>query len=198
MITKLSKSTACFFSANNLIEKEDEEVYAYGMELLLSTVFNLLIAVFIALITDTVFPCLVQLAAFVTLRIKAGGYHAGTHLGCMLIFTVTQILCVLAIKVINNGTMLVIFPITLITSAIIIFKYAPLEHPNKPLSDKKKKKLRKQSMLLFGFWIFFSLTFFVFGIARIGFYSGMGTFTVGVAIIAEKIKQGRCDAGGKI
>jgi len=144
MITKLAKSTACFFSANSLIKKEDEEVYIYGMELLLSTVFNLVIAVFIALATDTVIPCIIQFSAFVTLRVKAGGYHAETHWCCMLIFALIQSLFVLAVKIINTETMFVSIPFMLIISSILIFKYAPLEHPNKPLSDKKKKRLRKQ------------------------------------------------------
>jgi len=70
MIPKLAKSTAYFFSANNLIEKEDEEVYAYGMELLLSAVLNLIVAVLVALISNTFIPCLIQLVAFISLRVS--------------------------------------------------------------------------------------------------------------------------------
>lgn len=50
MISKLAKSMALFFADKNLIAAEDKEVYAYGAELLLSTVFNLVIALVIALI----------------------------------------------------------------------------------------------------------------------------------------------------
>lgn len=47
MISKLAKSMALFFADKNLIAAEDKEVYAYGAELLLSTVFNLIIALVI-------------------------------------------------------------------------------------------------------------------------------------------------------
>ena len=32
MISKLAKGTACFFADNKIIEEEDSEVYAYGIE----------------------------------------------------------------------------------------------------------------------------------------------------------------------
>ena len=50
MISKLAKGMACFFSDNKIIAAEDSEVYAYGIELLLSTIFNLVVAIIIALI----------------------------------------------------------------------------------------------------------------------------------------------------
>ena len=84
MISKLAKGTACFFVDNKIIEVEDSEVYAYGIELLLSTIFNLIIAIIIALISNEFIPCVINLTAFVTIRMYAGGYHADTHWGCML------------------------------------------------------------------------------------------------------------------
>ena len=44
MIARLSKKMASFFARNNVIKIEDEEVYEYGLQLLLSTVFNGIIA----------------------------------------------------------------------------------------------------------------------------------------------------------
>lgn len=76
MISKLAKGTACFFVDNKIIEVEDSEVYAYGIELLLSTIFNLIIAIIIALISNEFIPCVINLTAFVTIRMYAGGYHA--------------------------------------------------------------------------------------------------------------------------
>lgn len=43
MIARLSKRMASFFARNNVIKSEDEEVYEYGLQLLLSTVFTKLI-----------------------------------------------------------------------------------------------------------------------------------------------------------
>ena len=44
MIAKLAKSTAYFFVEKQVVKKEDEEVYAYGMELLYSSILNIAVA----------------------------------------------------------------------------------------------------------------------------------------------------------
>ena len=82
MIARLSKRMASFFARNNVIKSEDEEVYEYGLQLLLSTVFNGIIALILAIISGTVLQCICYLAAFVLLRKSAGGFHAKTHFGC--------------------------------------------------------------------------------------------------------------------
>jgi len=52
---KTRKRYGVFFCDNKIIEVEDSEVYAYGIELLLSTIFNLIIAIIIALIPMNLF-----------------------------------------------------------------------------------------------------------------------------------------------
>ena len=82
MIARLSKRMASFFVRNKVIKNEDEEVYEYGLQLLLSTVFNGIIALILAIISGTVLQCIYYLAVFVLLRKSAGGFHAKTHFGC--------------------------------------------------------------------------------------------------------------------
>jgi len=110
----------------------------------------------------------------------------------MLIFAVVQCVFVLTIKVVSAEIMLVLIPFLLILSALIIFKFAPLEHPNKPLSDKKKVTLRRKALVSTGVWVLFGLAFPLFNMPEIGFYSSAGMFMLGIAILAEKIKQKRC------
>lgn len=187
MIAKLAKSTACFFVKNQLVEAEDEEVYAYGMEILLSTVFNLVIALGIALITNTFLPCLINLSAFVTIRIYAGGYHANTHEGCMLTLIMVQGIFVLIIKTISVETLKIFIPAMLIISIVIILRFAPVAHPNKPLSENLIIKLRRKAYISSLLWLTFTIVFMIIGKHNIGFYSSFGMFTISMAMIAEKI-----------
>ena len=53
MIAKLAKSTAHFFVEKEIVNGEDEEVYVYGMELLFSTLFNIILAVIIGAVTSS-------------------------------------------------------------------------------------------------------------------------------------------------
>lgn len=149
MISKLAKGTACFFVDNKIIEVEDSEVYAYGIELLLSTIFNLIIAIIIALISNEFIPCVINLTAFVTIRMYAGGYHADTHWGCMLTLVCVLSAFILIIKTFSTATIRFLSPILWVLSVLILYKFAPVEHPNKPISEKKKMKLRKKSLISF-------------------------------------------------
>jgi len=102
MIARLSKRMASFFARNNVIKSEDEEVYEYGLQLLLSTVFNGIIALILAIISGTVLQCICYLAAFVLLRKSAGGFHAKTHLGCCCILAIVLSLFITFVKFVPN------------------------------------------------------------------------------------------------
>lgn len=61
MITRLAESIALFFVQNNIVGKEDTEVYAYGVELLLSAVCNITVAMLLAAISQEFFSTVVFL-----------------------------------------------------------------------------------------------------------------------------------------
>ena len=187
MISKLAKGMACFFSDNKIIAAEDSEVYAYGIELLLSTIFNLVVAIIIALISNEFIPCVINLTAFVTIRMYAGGYHADTHWGCMLTLVCVLSAFILIIKTFSTATIRFLSPILWVLSVLILYKFAPVEHPNKPISEKKKMKLRKKSLISFFVWTIFCIIFYFFK-SEICFYSVTGIFTLNCAMIAEKIR----------
>ncbi len=187
MISEISKRTAGFLSKNMIIETEYEEVYAYGIEILLSTILNFIVALTIALISHEFVACLINLTAFVTIRIYAGGYHANTHWGCTTTLVGVLLTFIFIIKVVSLKVIMMLSPALLIISAVVIFKYAPVEHPNKPLSEKKKLKLRKKTLISLSIWILFCI-FFYFIKAEFTFYAVSGIFSLAVALIAEKIK----------
>ena len=166
---------------------EDSEVYAYGIELLLSTIFNLIIAIIIALISNEFIPCVINLTAFVTIRMYAGGYHADTHWGCMLTLVCVLSAFILIIKTFSTATIRFLSPILWVLSVLILYKFAPVEHPNKPISEKKKMKLRKKSLISFFIWTIFCIIFY-FVKTEVCFYAVTGIFTLTCAMVAEKIK----------
>jgi accessory gene regulator B len=188
MISRLAKSTACFFVDNKIIEEEDAEVYSYGMELLLSTVFNFAVAIAIAVITRSFIPCLVNLTAFLTLRVNAGGYHADTHLGCTMTLVSVMLVFIFAEKNISETAMYFSSLLMLMLSNTIIIMLSPVEHPNKPLDDDMKIRLRNKSVLWAGIWTVFCIVFAIFDV-HYCFYAASGVFTIALAMIAEKIKR---------
>lgn len=192
MIAKLAKSTAYFFVEKQVVKKEDEEVYAYGIELLYSSILNIALAVIIAIITNTVYPTATFLTTFIVIRQYIGGYHAKTHLGCMSIFAV--VLCCFAVlsRYIPAECEVWISMLSVILSIFLILKFAPVEHPNKPLSDKEKSRLRKDGIIS-AFTVFILvLVMSVFtSTRRYGMYISLGQLTASTAMLCEIIKHTR-------
>ena len=190
MIAKLAKSTAYFFVEKQVVKKEDEEVYAYGMELLYSSILNIALAVIIAIITNTVYPTAAFLTTFIVTRQYIGGYHAKTHLGCMSISTV--VLCCFAVlsRNIPAECEVWISMLSVILSIFLIIKFAPVEHPNKPLSGKEKSKLRKSGIISTFTVFILVLIMSVFTLTRrYGMYISLGQLTASTAMLCEIIKH---------
>lgn len=193
MIARLSKRMASFFVRNEVIKSEDEEVYEYGLQLLLSTVFNGIIALILAIISGTILQCICYLAVFVLLRKSAGGFHAKTHFGCCCILAVVLSLFIMFIKFVPNEAYGIVATIAVAFSVVIILIFAPLEHENKPISDRDKNRLGKISVI---YAVLFTILVFVLFIAKLKMIMicvALGMFTASgsmlVAVIEKKIKS---------
>ena len=140
MISKLAKNIAHFFVVKNITEESKEVIYAYGMELLISDVLNTLIVLMIALISHTLPAVIIFIAVFMVLRRFVGGYHANSHLSCML--TLVMVMLVFSYGICNiSGQTAQVFSISFITMALpIIFCITPVPHPNKPMYQTEKTK----------------------------------------------------------
>ena len=193
MIAGLSKRMASFLVRNQVIKIEDEEVYEYGLQLLLSTVFNGIIALILAIISGTVLQCICYLAVFVLLRKSAGGFHAKSHFGCCCILAAVLSLFIMFIKFVPSEAYGISAAIAVVFSVVIILMFAPIEHENKPISYKDKSRLRKISII---YLVLFALLVFMLFIAKLKMIMicvALGMFTASssmlVAVIEKKIKS---------
>lgn len=190
MIAKLAKSTAYFFVEKQVVKKEDEEVYAYGMELLYSSIFNIALAAIIAIITNTIYPTAAFLITFIVIRQYIGGYHARTHLGCMSIFAVVLYCFAVLARYIPAECEVWISMLAIVLAMFLILRFAPVEHPNKPLSGKEKSRLRKRGIIS-AFTVFILALFMsVFtSTRRYGMYISLGQLTASTAMLCEIINH---------
>ena len=128
--------------------KKFREFYIYGMEILISTIFNTLLVVGIALILDINIEVLLYSIFFIPLRVFSGGAHANSHKKCILTFI---FLMLLSIFISNYICKLNFFIFILLTiSFILVFKYAAL---NK-LDCSKEIKHKFISKIIITFDIF--------------------------------------------
>lgn len=131
-----------------IIGKEDEEIYRYGFEMLIYFIVNLSIAVFIGILFHKFIHTLLFLGCYCTIRQFTGGYHANSYTKCTLIFTIIYLVTVLLTNNLEVDKMKIPLLVLLIISLIIIYRFAPLDHRNKPLSEEEKKQYKNVAINL--------------------------------------------------
>jgi accessory gene regulator B len=147
VIKKFAKNISCFYVEQGIIN-DDKDVYAYGIELLLSTLCNFVAVVIIALVMDVLAGALLYQLSFVLLRSFAGGYHAKSHIGCIGAYSALFLVFALLVEYLPTGIMPLYILICAIIAALIIWAAAPAEAPNKPLSDRKRMRLKNNCALI--------------------------------------------------
>ena len=114
---------------NKIIESESHDIYTYGFELIISAMVNILLMALISIAFFCYYDWVLFLAAFIPLRTTAGGYHASSHLKCIIIGTLffTILLVITQLQV----NWIVAIPAIVIISLILILVFSPVEAKNK-------------------------------------------------------------------
>ena len=104
----------------------DDEIFTYGIEVIVTSLLNIFLLLFIGIISGTVDQSIVYFGAYAFLRKFIGGYHCDTNFKCITfnVFKYIIFVCIYPHIMINEIIMMLIITITLI---LIIFK-APFEH----------------------------------------------------------------------
>lgn len=187
MITGIASKVADFFICRNWIQKDEYEIYRYGVEVILSFALNFCIVLICALIFGEIFYTFLFYAVFLLMRKFCGGYHADTYLRCNMIFAVNVILVELLLKVPNEVSNHLLF-LAIVSSVLLIGKFTPIVNSNKPVDSEKQRKYRKIAMGLLG--IFVLLIICMFPVQRKASLSIiLSLFSVAFAMLVEKIKN---------
>lgn len=141
MLIKLSRKIAYIFIMNGA-EKEDLEIYAYGLQILLSTAFTLMMSYLTALLFGVVPELTCYLITFIIIRRCAGGYHAKHFCTCCIMTVSSSISGIYAAKWIFRQEIL--WMVVLYLAAMGIFVWlAPVVNKNKQLTNEEIPKYRK-------------------------------------------------------
>lgn len=159
MITTLSKKIVNFLTsvANTEPEPNQIEVYIYGLECFLNTIFTGLVLFVWGALTNTLVETCCWIVAFSILRHHSGGLHAHTQFSCILSSCLLGISNGLVVKFVFYQTSRVWF--ICILCIAICFLYAPADTSKYELTEsrRKKEKLYSISILMIGFVVAFIL-----------------------------------------
>jgi accessory gene regulator B len=138
-----------FFISNRIIEEENKDIYRYGFEILFSSIVNILIILVCGIVFNAFFESIIFLAIIIPLRLFTGGYHADTYLMCNILFLVAFILILFIYKFAPEINYLKYIYISLIVlSELIIIRFSPVENSNKKLTQEKRIKYRRISLII--------------------------------------------------
>lgn len=148
MYEKLSNRMAWFLIKNGVGKNEYLEVYAYGFENVISTIFNTIILLLFGVTLGLGREILVYMCFFAMLRNNAGGMHKSTHFSCVFTYGVVAFFHIMVLKgVFQNDRLFAmgICVVYLVTAFLLVFKYAPADSKNKRLCENEKEIQKNKS-----------------------------------------------------
>lgn len=146
MTDYICKSILKELNSKNIIKEEDIEVYYYGLQLLIATLFKCLGILIIAAFTGLVKEAVVFIIFFSSLRIQAGGYHAKTVLNCFIGTIILISISIILVKILSMAYQPYYILISMVASIALVFLYAPSESENKPLTKEEEIIYRQKSL----------------------------------------------------
>lgn len=161
----LSERIADFLLYQKIINTQEKEIYVYGIQLVISSVINLLICITISLLLNELVNGILFFILFSSLRRFTGGFHCKTFIMCNMIFSVIVTLVLL----INGlfGTIFgepVLFIITVFFCLTCILLFSPVYNKNKELTNIELKKFKIISIVVYTIHICFYLIFILFNV----------------------------------
>jgi accessory gene regulator B len=189
MITKLSDMISGYWSSHEIICASDKENYSFGLQLMFSSSINITIVILISLVLKEPLSWLIYMAAFVPLRMTAGGYHAKSHFSCISIFCTTYFLLMMIEKSVSISHVGNLAAVIAIISWIAVLLVSPVPATNKPLTPVQTQRGYMLSVFLV---TLFLLSALLLKFDIISYHAGILQFYLGelaaiISLIIAKI-----------
>lgn len=141
---------------NEIVGKDDRELYAYGLWQGSVLLLNFLTVAVIGIMTGMLWQSVVFTIAYGLLRSTAGGFHARTQRNCYL-YSVLLLFFALGIIYWNEWDVITCMFVVLISGSVV-FNLAPVEDENKPLDDVEVMVYKHRSRIICGVLVIAVLT----------------------------------------
>lgn len=136
-----------FMESNGAISREDREVYEYAIKTIAILGGNIVISLLIGFGLGMPWYCMLLLLSIIILRSDAGGYHADNMWVCYFLSCMGLVGALLWVKAeIPYQTLLTVGMAVL--SWFFVFRNAPLEAENKPLTQTEKEIIGKRARII--------------------------------------------------
>lgn len=179
----IANNIAHFFCKKGIISNSDVDSYAYGFELILISSINWGAILLIMFCNKMYIETLLYIISFLSLRHHTGGYHARTHLHCFILSLVTYIFTLTLCRIELFLPCVIINSLSILSSLIIIYKYAPLIHENHPIVQVNLIHHRRVSLLLSAATSALSLLFTAIAQYSLSIVLSLSLFQVSISLL---------------
>lgn len=143
---RLAQGTAERLVAQGIIREEDVPIYRYGLEAMYSSLLELLSILALAALIGNFWQTVLFFAAFIPLRLYAGGYHASTRLRCFLTSLVVYAAFTIMLEIVPVAWFVPLAFIGGAVSFLIVWLFAPVIHQNHRSGLKHQARFRRISI----------------------------------------------------
>lgn len=190
----MSKIISSF--TNRLIHKghipeEDREIYIYGFDITLYTIWSTSILLLTGLVLRQFTAAVVLVFGFYTFQTTGGGYHADTHLKCLLTMFI-GLLAGLSFVYLKDHQILLW--ILLNIGAILLLLFPLALHPNRSHLKKKKTRLIMKSIVVTLSFLLFTVILNIFWNRMLHAFAAV-FLLAGISRISGKVIYGRMNSG---
>ena len=137
------------FVVKKICDKNDEELYVYGLMLFLTTALIMLSVLILSVIFFELLSGILYILIFPALRVCVGGYHCKTYRSCFFASNFLFIIDVLLsyfLQYMHNDLGFAVTMMLLTVSSFYIVHNAPILNFNNPITLKRKVKNRKKAI----------------------------------------------------
>lgn len=153
MIHLLSSVLTDFLCRSGIVPEDDREIYAYGYEILISSIIGIASVMVIGALLGVFAETLVFIVVFISTRQTCGGYHADSYIKCISVYITNYIMVIGLTLCLLETYSLFVWLIMTIPAASAVIGFAPMENENKPMTDDEKKINRRRALLITGLCI---------------------------------------------
>jgi len=144
-VEKLAKQVAQWI-VNNGGKKENQKIYAYEIERIFNTLIIFGITIIFGIAVKKAVITLIWYLFFLPLRHTSGGIHAKSHLGCFAVSFLIGIGCIELNRFLAGNIWFIVGGI--LFSIVSVFLFAPVIHPNHPLSKDRILKTKTVARII--------------------------------------------------
>lgn len=189
MISKLSKCMTQNLLKRNVILEEDQELYDYGLFMIISHIIFFFIAVLFGIILNITFCSILFYINFCLLRNYAGGIHANSEIKCNIITTLSILISETIIKLFIDYSLIGIALIVLIISSICLIVIKPVSTEQKEISEHEKTHFHKKVIIMTVLLLMISIIAVLFRFYSITISLSISSLLSSILLILGKLQM---------